>query len=195
MEFLLDKSDEQIVILARERNPEYFGDLVTRYQQRIFGFIRSIIRHDQVAEDLTQQAFEKAFTALNSFNAKLSFKTWLFTIAKNETFSYIRYQKRHKTVPLVSQNSDGEEINLEETVPNKSLSPMDELSKKQDTSRLKKAFDQLKPKYKAVLSLYYLEDLSYKEIAQALNIRLNTVRTHIRRAKADLAEIISNETF
>lgn len=193
MEFLKDKSDEQIVVLARRRNAEYFGDLVYRYQQKIFAFILSIVRNRQTAEDLTQQTFEKAFMALNAFNARRSFKTWLFTIAKNETFSFLRKNKRTPTISLDETDAAGNK--LRDQVVDKTPSPAQTLDQKQTKQRVRRALGLLKPGYRAALSLYYLEELTYAQIAKTLGLKINTARTHIRRAKRALAKILQNETF
>jgi RNA polymerase sigma-70 factor (ECF subfamily) len=193
MQFLENQSDEQIVALARERNPEYFGDLVLRYQERIFRFLRGIVGNEQSAEDLTQQTFEKAFAALNAFNLEKKFKTWLYTIAKNEAFSYLRSQKIRRTISLDAENLDSE-TTLADTIPDPRPGPDTEMIRAADIARVKSGVQMLKPVYRAVLLLYYVDELPYQEIAEALKIPLNTVRTHIRRAKQALEKHLG-ETF
>lgn len=195
MEFLKNENDEKIVTLARTRNPEYFGDLVLRYQQRLFAFIRSIVNNQQTAEDLTQQSFEKAFVALNAFNTERSFKAWLFTIAKNEAFSYLRKQKKQRLLPLAEELTDQDGDTQAQVVTDPAPLADKELIRSEEGQSIRQALKLLKPNYRAVLNLYYQQDMSYQEIAETLDLRLNTVRTHLRRAKAALAKILESETF
>jgi RNA polymerase sigma-70 factor (ECF subfamily) len=193
MQFLEHQSDEQIVALARERNPEYFGDIVLRHQERIFRFVRGIVNNEQSAEDLTQQTFEKAFIALNAFDIKKKFTTWLYAIAKNEAFSYLRSQKIRRTVSLDAENPD-DQTTLADTIADPRPGAESEMVRSADISKVKLAIQALKPAYRAAVLLYYVDELSYQEIAESLRLPINTVRTHIRRAKQTLEKYLS-ETF
>ena len=196
MQFLPDKADEEIVVLARTRNPEYFGDLVVRHQDKIFRFVRSIVFDEATAEDLAQQTFERAFVALNVFNPKKSFKTWLFTIAKNQALSHLRAQKLRRTASLDAPlSTDEPDLTLGDTLVAPTQAPSDDLDRRDQATRVRAALKKIKPAYRAILALFYVEDLSYEEIARTLNLRLNTVRTNLRRAKMQLAKVLKNETF
>ncbi len=196
MQFLPDKSDEEIVALARTRNPEYFGDLVLRHQDKIFRFVRSLTFDPSAAEDLTQVTFERAFVALNTFNVEKKFTAWLFTIAKNQSFSYLRSQKNKRTIPLDAPlSADQTELTLGDTIASPGALPDETMDRDQHISQVRAALKKIKPSYRGILSLFYLEELTYEEIAQTLGLRLNTVRTNLRRAKLQLAKILKNETF
>lgn len=177
-------SDEQIVIIARERDPEAFGELVKRHQTSLFRFVRSIVWEDESARDVTQSAFERAFVALHAFDARRSFRAWLFTIAKREAFSHLRQVRRHPVAPL--ETTEGETID----VPDQHTGPDEHLLQRESRERVRTGLQRLKPAYRSVLELYYVEELSYGEIAQHLHLPLNTVRTHLRRAKQALAQAL-----
>lgn len=196
MQFLPDKSDEDIVVLARTRNPEYFGDLVVRHQNKIFRFVCSMVYDAAAAEDITQISFERAFIALNAFNTKKKFTTWIFTIAKNQAITYLRSQKNKRTVPLDAPISNEEsDLTLSDTIASPAALPSEVIDRDRQIAQVRTALHKIKPSYRGILSLFYLEDLSYEEISQTLGLRLNTVRTNLRRAKQQLAKILKNETF
>jgi RNA polymerase sigma factor (sigma-70 family) len=186
MQFFPDYTDEHIAELARQRNPEYFGDLVVRYQDRLFRFVRSIVSDPEAARDITQEAFERAFVALNAFDIRKSFKTWIFTIAKNQAFSYLRWHRNRKTVPLEIETSQGESTS-EIEIPDMLPTANEQLIRRQDQEHVRMALQKIKPAYRAALTLFYLEEMSYQEISKLLGIGINTVRTNIRRAKIALA--------
>ena len=187
MQFFPDYTDEHIAELARQRNPEYFGDLVVRYQDRLYRFVGSIVSDPETARDITQESFERAFVALNAFDTRKSFKTWIFTIAKHRAFSYLRWHRNRRTISLDTLDAEGEPI-----IDPKDNQPLasERLSRTQDRRAVRAALQKIKPAYRAALSLYYLEDMSYQEVAKTLGIRLNTVRTHLRRAKKALMQVL-----
>lgn len=190
------QTDQAIVALACAGNPEHFGDLVLRYQERIYRFVRSIVWDSEAARDVTQVAFEKAFVALNAYDKNRPFKPWLFGIARNEAFSQLRAQRARPSVPfaaLIDHTAEGAENQREPDVRDDAPDPAAQLAHKETTARVHAALARLDPRYRAVLTLFYLEDMPYSEIARTLSLRLNTVRTHLRRGKAALAEALAQE--
>lgn len=190
-QLLAQQSDEQVAALARERNPEHFGDLVLRYQERLLRFVRSIVWDEESARDVTQVAFEKAFVALNAYDERRPFRAWLFGIARNEAFTHLRRARARPSVPfsaVATDRSDGDAAELD--VADQRPDPSEQLAEQESASRLRAALVQLDPRYRAVLTLYYLEEMSYEEAARVLRLPLNTVRTHLRRGKRALADIL-----
>ena len=182
---MAQQSDEQIAILARERDPEYFGHLVLRYQDSLLRFVRSIVWDEESARDVTQVTFEKAFVALHAFDAQKSFKPWLYGIARNEAFSHLRRTKHHREIPfsrLATSDDESAPLDVPDTNPPADL----ELARDETAQKLRRALAVIDARYRAVLTLFYLEDMAYEEIARVLRLPLNTVRTHLRRGKTAL---------
>jgi RNA polymerase sigma-70 factor (ECF subfamily) len=195
-QLLAQQSDEQVAVLARERNPEHFGDLVLRYQDRLQRFVRSIVWDEESARDVAQVAFEKAFVALNAYDARKPFRPWLFGIARNEAFSHLRRTRARPSVPFSTltadrQNEDGDAPQLD--IADQRPGPDEQLVAQDSAGRLRAALVRLDPRYRAVLTLYYLEDMPYEEAARVLRLPLNTVRTHLRRGKRALAALLESE--
>jgi len=186
-QLLAQQSDEYVAVLARERNPEHFGDLVLRHQDRLLRFVRSIVWDEESARDVTQVAFEKAFVALNAYDQRRPFRAWLFGIARNEAFTHLRRARARPSVPLTT---DTAELDVVDQRPG----PDVQLAEQESASRLRAALAQLDPRYRAVLTLYYLEEMSYEEAARVLRLPLNTVRTHLRRGKQALAKLFKGES-
>ncbi|HHG85726.1 MAG TPA: sigma-70 family RNA polymerase sigma factor, partial [Bacteroidetes bacterium] len=140
------------------------------------------------AEDLTQEAFAKAFNSLQKFDSKYAFSTWLFRIATNNCIDFIR-KKRIQTVSIDTpyENDDGDSMRFDIRDPN--LNPNEVMLKKQRKEYLKKAVAKLPAKYKILVDLRYFQELSYDEVAKELELPLGTVKAQLFRAR----ELLSQE--
>lgn len=177
-------TDTQIIEKVRNGETELFGELVSRYQNKIFAYVYKIVNHKEEAEDIVQETFIKVYKNLNSFDADRKFSSWLYRISHNETINYL---KKHKRVTMLYYE-EGDYL-FNSLKYEKDL--IKELIIKEDDQQLKKALGKLPLKYKDVIILKYLEDRSYEEIAQILNKPINTVGTLINRAKKQLKELLT----
>jgi len=158
-----------------------FGKLKQKYHNAIYNLIARMIRDRQEVEDLTQEAFIKAFTSLETFNDEYAFSTWLYKIATNNCIDHIRRKKLQTfsiDKPLASK--DGE-YSFE--LPDTSFEPDRELIDSQRKAILKKAIESLPPKYRKVIELRHVEEREYQDIAKILDLPLGTVKAHIFRAR------------
>lgn len=181
---LLNGVDEELsreaAIVARVRGGEesQYASLVNAYQRRIFHFIRSMVRNNEDAEDLTQEVFVRAFFNLRSLKSDTRFKSWLFRIAYNLTLDFVR-KKRPKVV-------DTEDSVRESYVDRNN--PKAELSRDHIKSHVRKCLDMLNEQQRNILILCDLEGLSYQEISETLGIPFGTVQSRIFYARQKLKE-------
>lgn len=176
-----EKIQENVLILKSKAGDfKAFEELVGNYQNRIFNFIYRIVYERETAEDLTQETFIRAFKNLAGIDVNLSFKSWLYKVAVNLTNDYLKEKYARY------QFEDFHDL----------ANPEFELGDETSAARIKKAvfleegLRKIDAKYRTVLLLYFREGFSYKEIAYKLGLPLNTVRTHLKRAKTALKKAI-----
>jgi RNA polymerase sigma-70 factor (ECF subfamily) len=154
--------------------------------------ILKMIRDADDAEDLTMEAFAKAFRNLERFKKDYTFSTWLFRIATNNAIDFIR-KKKLKTMSLNTSLSDdgGNSVNID--VEDDDNNPQDEFIKSQRIEMVRFFVDKLPAKYRKLVQMRYFDELSYEEIAQALNKPLGTVKAQLHRSRELLFEIASGK--
>jgi len=168
-------SDEQLIkhIL---KDSEIFGVIVDRYTDKLMRFIRRIsgVSTEQ-AEDLLQDIFLKMYQNLNSFDTELKFSSWAYRIARNHTISYHRKKSRQPEYELKDETAAklASDLKIEH-----------EVDKKIEAERINQVLSDMKPKYRDIIILKFLEEKDYNEISDILKIPLGTIATRIHRAKA-----------
>lgn len=173
--------DKQLIADAIAGKQDAFKRLMKKYHNAIYHLIIRMVGNNDDVEDLTQEAFIKAFHSLASFNDEFAFSTWLYKIATNNCIDYLRKRKL-KTFsidrPISSQ--DGEQ---QYEIPDDSHTPDTEILQDQQTSTIQYAIDHLPEKYRVVIIMRHQEEKSYEEIADELELPLGTVKAHIFRAR------------
>ncbi len=152
-----------------------------KYHDAIFNFVFKMVHDRPQVEDLTQEAFIKAFQSLKNFNDEYAFSTWLYKIAMNNSIDFIRKRKLQMysiDKPIESKDSD---YTFE--LPDESYEADRELISGQRARLLNEAIAKLPEKYKKVIRLRHVEEKSYEEIAEALKLPIGTVKAHIFRAR------------
>lgn len=158
--------------------------IIDKYTPSIFNFSKRFVGDN--APDITQEVFIKVWKNLRKFNAEKSqFKTWLFTIARNTIIDYMR---KNKAVPISFISEDESFV---ENIPDEAPLPPIVMEKLQDKEVLLNAIENLPENYKSVLTLYYGEDMTFKEIGEVLGKPLNTVKSYHYRAIALLKELLN----
>jgi RNA polymerase sigma-70 factor (ECF subfamily) len=189
---MLDKTDEQLITNYLKGDEKSLEILISRYLKSIYNFTYLYVKNEKEAEDLTQEVFIKAWRNLRRFNRKKSFKIWLFHLAKNICFDFLRKRKDFSFSELVSKGED-EDYYFEEEI--KDLSPLpDELFEQKNLKEmLNSAIEQLPLKNQTILFLYYNDHFTLQEIADSLNESLNTIKSRYRRALKKLKTILSEK--
>jgi len=163
-------------------------DLVRRYQRQVYSVLLRVVRRSEDAEDLTQETFVRMFRALDRYDPERPFTAWLFTIATRIGIDHLR-RRRIQTMSLtVSEPGSTEEHTLD--VEDPGLKPDEVASYAEEARNAQDLIDSLPEHYRIVVLLRHQQDLSYEEIAEALNLPLGTVKARIHRARALLKERI-----
>ena len=175
-----------------EKDQSAYATLMKRYKKAVYFMILKMIRVADDAEDLTMEAFAKAFRNLERFKKDYTFSTWLFRIATNNTIDFIR-KKKLKTMSLNNTLSDdsGNSVNID--VEDDDNNPQDEFIKSQRIEMVRFFVDKLPAKYRKLVQLRYFDELSYEEIAQELDKPLGTVKAQLHRSRELLFEIASGK--
>lgn len=180
--------DLDLVEQAKENKPKAFEKLLSKYQKSVYYMLLKMVNNADDADDLTQEAFAKAFNSLHKFDSRYAFSTWLFRIATNNAIDYIR-KKRVQTVSIDTsyENDEGDSMTFD--IKDSDLNPDELMLKKQRKEYLKKAVARLPAKYKQLVELRYFQELSYDEVATELELPLGTVKAQLFRAR----ELLSQE--
>ncbi len=185
--------DYQLVLAARDRGDQRaYADLMRYYREPIYLMLLRMTHSPVDADDLTIEAFGKAFRQLSSYTPQNTFATWLFSIASNHGIDFIRRQHM-RLVPLNSMSVTDEDDAYEYPFPSDDPTPEEELITRQRDKIVRDLVDRLAPRYRRIVNLRYFDELSYEEIAKQLNIPLGTVKIQLRRARLLLAEIIKSQ--
>ncbi len=169
-----------------------YAALMKRYKKAVYFMILKMIRDTDDAEDLTMEAFAKAFRNLERFKKEFTFSTWLFRIATNNTIDFIR-KKKLKTMSLNNTLSDDNGNAVTMDVADKDDNPQDEFIKTQRIEMVRLFVDKRPAKYRTLVKLRYFDELSYEEIAQELDKPLGTVKAQLHRSRELLYEITSGK--
>lgn len=183
------QEDLELVAKAKAGDQVSFSKLMSRYRDSIYFMVLKMVHNRDDAEDLTIEAFGKAFNNIGNYSADFAFSTWLFKIATNNSIDFIR-KKRLQTTSLdqKTQTEEGEITPI--AVKDHAPDPEESMVKEQRAAKIRAAIEQLSPKYKTLIELRYLDELSYEEIAEKLDIPLGTVKAQLFRAKDMLYNIL-----
>jgi len=173
-------SDEQLVEKIRSENSELYAEIVRRYQQALYRYLRYLTNQPAEAEDLVQDVFIKAYRNLFGFDTRRKFSSWVYRIAHNVGVNYLKKSARRKDVSLKY---------LDIATPAPDDCSEDQLTRQETKRKIQKSLKELKPKYRDPLVLYYFEDKSYQEISDILRVPMGTVGTLISRGKGILGAI------
>jgi RNA polymerase sigma factor (sigma-70 family) len=176
----LDKGDQKA-----------YAELMGRYRDSVYFMLLKMVNNKDDADDLTIEAFGKAFKRLSQYTPNYAFSTWLFKIASNNCIDFIRRKKMvtfsiHKTF----ENDEGSEMSMD--IKSEGLTPEENFMKKQKIKHMHDVVEKLKPRYRVLVEMRYFEELSYEEIAEKLELPLGTVKAQLFRAREFLANILRN---
>jgi RNA polymerase sigma-70 factor (ECF subfamily) len=176
-------TDEELVVLALDGDEEAFALIVRRYQRRLTAFLGQLVGDLELARELAQEAFVRAWGALPRYNPKYRFSTWLFRIAHNLGIDQLRRRKL-PTVSLFRQDQNGEE--MEHELKDAAKDPLGHLQNRELSQKLKSVIDGLRPEYRELVLLRHFAGLSYQEIADIKEMPLGTVKNKLFRAHSVL---------
>lgn len=188
---LSDKAQKDLLLVeaAIKGDQLAYAQLMDRYRESIYFMMLKMVKNTDDAEDLTIEAFGKAFNRLHQYSPNYAFSTWLFKIASNNCIDFIR-KKRIKVTSMDSgiKTDDGEVVFYDAKSSGKD--PEQHVIHKQKVLMMRELVSRLKPRYRILVEKRYFEELSYEEIATELNLPLGTVKAQLFRARDFLANMM-----
>ena len=185
--------DESVLIAqSREGDAEAYGQLVRRYQSKIFRLAQHITQNREDAEDVLQETFLKAYEHLDQFQGNSKFYTWIVRIAVNQSLMKLRRRKNDKSVSMDDAIDTGEDMIVRE-IAAWDENPEERLSREEIGGILDSAIKNLEPPYRSVFVLRDIEELSTEETAEALGLSVPAVKSRLLRARLQLREKLTRQ--
>lgn len=184
--------DYELVIKARDKGDQQaYAALMNKYREPLYYMLLKMTGCTTDAEDLTIEAFGKAFKSIDSYTPDFAFSTWLFRIATNNCIDFIR-KKRAPTVSMDNLYTDIDGENVAINIPSENLDPEEIIIDRQKKETMREIVAKLKPHYKILIELRYFDEKTYDEIAEQLQIPIGTVKAKLFRAREFLSQMIKD---
>ena len=182
--------DFLLVESALTGDEKAFAKLMSRYKDAIYFMLLKMVNNKSDAEDLTLEAFGKAFKNLHQYSPSYAFSTWLFKIATNNCIDFLR--KRRGVYISIENNQDNNDNDIPVKLRSADPNPEEKLIRIQKAILMRKIVFRLKPRYRILVELRYFREFSYEEIAKELNLPLGTVKAQLFRAREMLFKMIES---
>ena len=187
-------TDKELAKLAGGGREGAFSELLRRYERPIFSLVYRMVRDRSLSEDLAQEAFIRAFNAIESYNPSYKFSSWIFKIANNHTIDYLR-KKQLDTIsihgsPHATSSQEQEKTRL--VVESLDEAPDAYVENRELGSQIEVAIGKLRPEYRSAILLRHVEGYAYDEIAEIMDLPLGTVKTYLHRARSELKELLAH---
>ena len=185
------KHDLGLVGSALSGSQAAYGELMQRYRESVYFMMLKMVKNTDDADDLTIEAFGKAFSRLDQYAPTFAFSTWLFKIASNNCIYFMRKKRVKVTSMDTGYTTDGGEV-IYFDAKSHTQNPEEELIHIQKVKLMRNLVEKLKPRYRELVELRYFDELSYEEISETLNLPLGTVKAQLFRARDYMAIMIEN---
>jgi len=183
--------DFELLDKIKKGDLQAFEEIVKKYKMNVFNTIYSVMGNIQDADDIMQDVFIKVYNTIGKFKGQSSFSTWLYRITVNKCIDELR-KRKNKFLSYESELSDEEIFKLKNVISDEAIDIIDELRKKEIEEILRKTIDLLPEKFRIVLTLREIDNLSYKEISDVMNVSVNRVKILLFRARQKLKEKLKN---
>lgn len=182
--------DEDIELLEsfKQGNHQAFERLVTKYKVIVFNTIYSTVGDIQEADDIAQEVFLKVYYSAKSFKYKSLFSTWLYRITVNKCIDELRKKKRNRFISLESESGKKELLKMSNILQSHQENVEEKVAGKELQESIQKTLNSLPEKYRLILTLKEINSLSYKEMAQVMNVSINKIKIWLFRARKKLKE-------
>lgn len=180
--------DELLIRRAQRGNADAFEQLLLEHQKNVYNLCYRMAGNPDDAMDLSQETFLRAWRCLDQYQFASAFSTWLYRLCSNICIDFLRRRRRQQTVPLTFEDADGEEQTY--AVPDAQPLPEEQVELKLTRETLAAAMAQLLPEHRAVLQLRVVNEMSYEQIADVLDIQIGTVKSRLSRARNQLKKIL-----
>lgn len=176
--------DYRLVRRAVEKGDQKaYAELMHRYKESVYFTMLKMCNNKDDAEDLTIEAFGRAFKKLDQYSPNFAFSTWLFKIASNNAIDFIRRKKQMTSVSIDNRTENNEGKEHSTNIASGSLDPEENFIKKQKIELVRLLVDNLKPKYKEMIELFYFHEMSHEEISKKLDLPIGTIKAQLFRAR------------
>lgn len=175
-----------------ESDQKSYAELLSLYRDSIYFMMLKMTNNHYDAEDLTIEAFGKAFKKLDQYTTEYAFSTWLYRIATNNCIDFIRKNRRISINDQFHLDDENQNYVIE-TISSESLTPEEDVINKQKINLMHELVSSLKPHYRTLIEMRYFDELSYEEIAEQLNLPLGTVKVRLFRARDLLYNILKTK--
>jgi RNA polymerase sigma-70 factor (ECF subfamily) len=195
------KRDFMLVERAQGGDEQAFTELLAAYRDSIYFMVLKMVRNKVDAEDLTIEAFGKAFRNIEQYSPEYAFSTWLFRIASNNCIDFLR-RKKTRQLNTVSTSASDDESSISEVFAKEATlalkydapDPEESIILEQKHAMLRDVVANLKPRYRELVEMRYFDELSYEEIAEKLQLPLGTVKAQLFRSRELLYEVLKDRT-
>ena len=190
---LTEKAQRDLVLVkdaVEKGSQKAYAELMGLYRDTIYFMLLKMTGHSEDAEDLTIEAFGKAFKNIAQYTPDYAFSTWLFKIASNNCIDHMR--KKKKNILTQDANEEFYESNSVKNLPSETTDPEENLIRNQKIKLMREVVEKLKPRYRQLVELRYFKEFSYEEISEELDLPLGTVKAQLFRAREFLFNILKN---
>ena len=185
--------DYKLVMQATSNGDQKaYAELLHHYRDSLYFMLLKMTNNAEDADDLTIEAFGKAFKNLSQYTPDYAFSTWLFRIASNNCIDFMRKQQKRNTFSIDRTYDDGDGEEYSQKIPGKTLDPEEKIIEKQKIQVMREVVERLKPHYRQLVELRYFKEYSYEEIAVELELPLGTVKAQLFRARELLYNVLKN---
>ncbi len=184
--------DEQLVEALRDGSEDAYETLIQRFQHPVYNLICRLLDDASEAPDVMQEVFLKVFRKIGSFRGQSSLKTWLYRIAVNEAYNQRRFFSRHRKQEVGLERTDEEGVSYREILPDQCRSPFEIVAGLETQELVAEALKAINPSFRAAVVLRDIEEMSYEEVAEVLQVNLGTVKSRILRGREALAKKIAS---
>ncbi len=173
--------DRNLVDAALTGDQKAYEQLVDKYQRALYFHILKLVRNRDIVDDLVQEVFLKAFDCLESYNRDYAFSTWIYRIAANHSIDYLR--KKKLSTLSIDEPIQGKDGDMTMELTDEGAGTDRDIMQKERRTLIRRAIESLPEKYRVVIRMRHMEEMSYEDIAENLNLPLGTVKAHIFRAR------------
>lgn len=188
----IPREDDRLIEALRAGSPEAYERLVETFQQPVYNLVYRLMDDPSETPDVVQEVFLKVFRNIGSFRGNSSLKTWIYRISFNEAYNHRRWFTRHRKQEVGLEKDDDESISYQEVLSDPGRSAFDLVADIETHALVEEALVGLNPAFRAAVVLRDIEDLSYEEIAEVLQVSLGTVKSRILRGREALKKALAS---
>lgn len=188
--------DYNLVCLALDKGDQKaYAELMHRYQESVYFMMMKMCNNKDDAEDLTIEAFGRAFKKLEQYNPDFAFSTWLFKIASNNAIDFLRRKKQKNSISIDANFDDADSMDHSAKIVSQTLDPEESFIRKQKIDAIRILVNNIKPMYREMIELFYFQEMSHEEISQKLNLPIGTIKAQLFRARELLFNALKRSSY